>query len=45
VEPGQIVGIVAGTRTRTGATNFMRLHTIGDRGATSAVVAKKKTER
>jgi membrane protein len=26
----------AGTRTRTGATNFMRLHTIGDRGATSA---------
>jgi pyruvate kinase len=45
VEHGQIVGIVAGTRTRTGATNFMRLHTIGDRGATSAVVAKKKTER
>ena len=45
VERGQIVGIVAGTRTRSGATNFMRLHTIGDRGATSAVVAKKKTER
>jgi pyruvate kinase len=33
---GQIVGIVAGTRTRSGATNFMRLHTIGDRAATSA---------
>ena len=25
---GQIVGIVAGTRTRSGATNFMRLHTM-----------------
>jgi pyruvate kinase len=40
---GQIVGIVAGTRTRTGATNFMRLHTIGDRAATSVVEAAKKT--
>jgi pyruvate kinase len=26
-----VVGIVAGTATRTGATNFMRLHLIGDR--------------
>jgi pyruvate kinase len=42
VEHGQIVGIVAGTRTRTGATNFMRLHTIGDRGA---MIAAKKTGR
>jgi pyruvate kinase len=32
VQTGQIVGIVAGTRTRSGATNFMRLHMIGDRG-------------
>jgi pyruvate kinase len=31
VQPSQIVGIVAGTRTRSGATNFMRLHMIGDR--------------
>ena len=30
VQQGQVVGIVAGTRTRSGATNFMRLHTIGD---------------
>ncbi len=30
VHPGQIVGIVAGTRTKSGATNFMRLHMIGD---------------
>ena len=27
----EIVGIVAGTRTRSGATNFMRLHMVGDR--------------
>jgi pyruvate kinase len=27
---GQIVGIVAGTRTKSGSTNFMRLHTVGD---------------
>jgi pyruvate kinase len=26
----QVVGIVAGTRTRSGATNFMRLHMVGD---------------
>ena len=45
VQRGQMVGIVAGTRTASGATNFMRLHMIGDSGATSAVVAKKKTER
>ena len=30
VRRGDIVGIVAGTRTRTGATNFMRLHVLGD---------------
>ncbi len=27
---GDIVGIVAGTRTNTGATNFMRMHVLGD---------------
>ncbi len=27
----EVVGIVAGTRTRSGATNFMRLHMVGDR--------------
>jgi len=31
VKSKQIVGIVAGTATTTGATNFMRLHLIGDR--------------
>jgi len=31
VQRTQIVGIVAGTRSKSGATNFMRLHMIGDR--------------
>ena len=31
VQSRQVVGIVAGTRTRSGATNFMRLHMVGDR--------------
>jgi pyruvate kinase len=31
LRPQQIVGIVAGTATKTGATNFMRLHRAGDR--------------
>ncbi len=31
VKARQVVGIVAGTATKTGATNFMRLHLIGDR--------------
>jgi pyruvate kinase len=31
VKRKQVVGIVAGTATKTGATNFMRLHLIGDR--------------
>src|SRR6202034_4145925 len=41
----QIVGIVAGTRTKSGATNFMRLHMGGDRDAESSEppkAAKKK---
>ncbi len=31
VEAKQVVGIVAGTATKSGATNFMRLHLVGDR--------------
>ena len=31
VQSREVVGIVAGTATKTGATNFMRLHLIGDR--------------
>ena len=35
VQQRQIVGIVAGTRTKSGATNFMRLHMVGDRDSES----------
>ncbi len=42
VLPGQIVGIVAGTQTRSGATNFMRLHKIGDRAAKPAKSQAKR---
>jgi pyruvate kinase len=30
VKPREIVGIVAGTRTKSGSTNFLRLHVLGD---------------
>ncbi|MBT9332160.1 pyruvate kinase [Paracidobacterium acidisoli] len=36
VKPRDILGIVAGTRTRTGSTNFLRLHVLGDRIVESA---------
>ncbi|WP_158748015.1 pyruvate kinase [Acidobacterium sp. S8] len=29
--PQDVVGIVAGTRTKSGSTNFLRLHVLGDR--------------
>jgi pyruvate kinase len=41
VQRGQIVGIVAGTQSRTGATNFMRLHTIGERDKSTSKKTKK----
>jgi pyruvate kinase len=47
VHQRQIVGIVAGTRTKSGATNFMRLHMVGDRDTEtrkSGSVAKRKTK-
>jgi pyruvate kinase len=31
VKKGEIVGIVAGTGTKSGSTNFLRLHKLGDR--------------
>ncbi len=35
VRAKQILGIVAGTRTKSGSTNFMRLHMVGDNDHTS----------
>ena len=49
VHKRQIVGIVAGTRTKSGATNFMRLHMVGDRDDKPAKSSKsskaKKSEK
>ena len=47
VQQRQIVGIVAGTRTKSGATNFMRLHMVGDRDAETSGTTKpaKKKKR
>ncbi len=42
VRDRQVLGIVAGTQTLSGATNFMRLHMIGDR---EADVEKEKASR
>jgi pyruvate kinase len=47
-EAGDVIGIVAGTRTTSGSTNFMRLHVIGsgDDGATAkAQNAKIRAEK
>jgi len=44
VQPRQVVGIVAGTRTLTGATNFMRLHMVGDRDPEDGVASVKAVE-
>jgi pyruvate kinase len=45
VHRSQIVGIVAGTRTRSGATNFMRLHMIGDRAEVAPLKKSAPTKR
>lgn len=45
--PQDILGIVAGTRTKSGSTNFLRLHVLGDRlaaPATKSVTAKKQSK-
>jgi len=30
VRANEVIAVVAGTRTRSGSTNFMRLHVLGD---------------
>ncbi len=41
VHARQILGIVAGTRTKTGSTNFLRLHVLGDSIAEEPPVARE----
>lgn len=42
VRAKQILGIVAGTRTKSGSTNFMRLHMVGDSDHTSRKFVEPK---
>jgi pyruvate kinase len=39
---GDVLGLVAGTKLTSGATNFMRLHTVGEDGATRSTRRQKK---
>ena len=41
-QPQDILGIVAGTRTKSGSTNFLRLHVLGDH--INPPVAKKQSK-
>jgi pyruvate kinase len=54
VRPREVIAIVAGTRTKSGSTNFLRLHVLGDRipdgrflggkaGEAGEAAAKKRT--
>jgi pyruvate kinase len=54
VRPREVIAIVAGTRTKSGSTNFMRLHVMGEdapaqassaAAATSAPAGKKRSAR
>jgi pyruvate kinase len=36
VRPKEVIAIVAGTRTKSGSTNFLRLHVMGENGASTA---------
>jgi pyruvate kinase len=45
VQARQIVGIVAGTRTKSGATNFMRLHMVGDHDTEPTITSKGKKKK
>jgi pyruvate kinase len=44
VQDRQILGIVAGTRTKSGGTNFMRLHMVGDQESTLSLKKKEKVK-
>ncbi|HSZ60250.1 MAG TPA: pyruvate kinase [Terriglobales bacterium] len=40
--PGDVLGLVAGTKLTSGATNFMRLHTVGESEKAQSTGRKKK---
>jgi pyruvate kinase len=42
LRPGDVLGLVAGTKLTSGATNFMRLHTVGESDQAHSTRRKKK---
>jgi pyruvate kinase len=42
LRPGDVLGLVAGTKLTSGATNFMRLHTVGESDRARPTRRKKK---
>jgi pyruvate kinase len=42
VQPGDVVGVVAGTQMASGSTNFMRLHTVGAPSTSDHRAAKER---
>jgi hypothetical protein len=42
LKPGDVLGVVAGTRQASGSTNFMRLHTVTPEEATAATRTETK---
>ncbi|UWZ84942.1 pyruvate kinase [Occallatibacter riparius] len=44
VRPREVIAIVAGTRTKSGSTNFLRLHVLGERGPDSKFLSPHEHE-
>jgi pyruvate kinase len=44
VRPGEVIAIVAGTRTKSGSTNFLRLHLLGEKRVDVRFFAPRKEE-
>jgi pyruvate kinase len=42
VKPREVIAIVAGTRTRSGSTNFLRLHVMGEKEGSRFFVPRKE---
>lgn len=44
VRPREVIAIVAGTRTKSGSTNFLRLHVLGEHGQESKFLSATEDE-
>jgi pyruvate kinase len=45
IRAGEVMGVVAGTRLASGSTNFMRLHTVRERGTETVARRKHRSRR